>query len=318
MRIVFMGTPEFAVESLKALVTANKNVCAVVTVPDKPAGRGLQTQKSDIKQYAEEIGIPILQPIKLKDEEFINELQKINADLFVVVAFRMLPEVIWQMPKMGTINLHASLLPYYRGAAPINWVIINGEKETGVTTFYINEKIDEGHILLQEKINISDTDTAATLYDKLKVLGAALTVDTLNKLSKNSIASVPQSNLLNSVKKNARKIQKDDCRIKWDKSGKEIINFIRGLSPYPCAFSELVSPNGEKSFFKIYTAEFEQCTTNNQIGAILSDGKTFLKVVCTDGLVSLLNIQMAGKVCMEVSSFLRGFQMNSKFSVSRS
>jgi len=307
-RIIFFGTPDFSVETLKAICEAGYEVAAVVTTPDKPAGRGLKLRESDVKLYALEHHLPLLQPDNLSNVAFHQQLIDLKPDVQIVVAFKKLPIEVFTIPPMGTINLHASLLPYYRGAAPINWAIINGEKETGVTTFYINEKIDEGHILLQEKVNISESDTAASLYNKLKMLGAALTVETLNKLSENTLTSKPQINLINPAKKIAPKIQKNDCMIRWNKSGKEIINFIRGLSPYPCAFTELIFSSGEKSLLKIYTADFEQFKIDKPIGSLVTDGKTFLKIVCNDGLVSLLNIQLAGKVRMDITYFLRGFQ----------
>ena len=245
-------------------------------------------------------------------------MKELHADLFIVVAFRMLPKSVWEIPTCGTINLHASLLPQYRGAAPINFAIINGEKETGVTTFFINDKIDEGKILLQEKIEIVKTDTAGTLYDKLKYAGAALIVKTIHKISDNLIIPVAQSQYPNLYDKKAPKIQKPDCRINWDKSGRDICNLIRGLSPYPGAFTELISSNGEKHYIKIYTAEYISGNPDKQAGSIITDGRTFLNVVTKDGLVSLLNVQLTGKVKMDVSAFLRGFQVNSEFKVSAS
>lgn len=317
-RIIFFGTPDFSVETLKALIEDGFDVVAVVTVPDKPAGRGLKMKESEVKLFAISKGISVLQPDNLNSTEFHKQLIDLKPDVQIVVAFKKLPSAIFSIPPLGTINLHASLLPYYRGAAPINWAIINGENETGVTTFIINEKIDEGHILLQEKVEILKNDTAGTLYDKLKTIGAKLLVRTLHKISEGELKGIPQENNLCLPVKKAPKIQKTDCRIRWDFNGEKIKNFIRGLSPYPGAFTELMAPDGTKYLLKIYTVEFERFKTKKESGLIETDGKTFLKVVVSDGLVSLLNIQLTGKVCMDISSFLRGFQVNSEFRVSLS
>ncbi len=309
MRIVFMGTPEFAVESLKALVTAGKNVCAVVTVPDKPAGRGLQIQKSDIKQYAEEIGIPILQPVKLKDENFVNELKNLNADLFIVVAFRMLPEVIWQMPKMGTINLHASLLPNYRGAAPINWAIINGEKITGLTTFFIEKEIDMGKIIHFEEVKIKENDNAGILHDTLMTKGSVLLLKTVNSIEKGGYDTYSQSQfIIPEVElKNAPKINRQTCRINWSLKVEEIYNHIRGLSPYPGAWTIIENTElGEQLTLKVFSSEIIDGRHNSKEINCLSDGKTYFYITTDGGLISLLEIQPEGRKRMNIEDFLRG------------
>ncbi len=309
MRIVFMGTPEFAVESLKALVTAGKNVCAVVTVPDKPAGRGLQTQKSDIKQYAEEIGIPILQPVKLKDETFVNELKKLNADLFIVVAFRMLPEVVWQMPKMGTINLHASLLPNYRGAAPINWAIINGEKVTGLTTFFIEKEIDMGKIIHFEEVKIKESDNAGILHDTLMTKGADLLLKTVNSIENGGYETYSQSQFIipDQELRNAPKINRQTCRINWSLKVEEIYNHIRGLSPYPGAWT-IIENNvtNEQLTLKIFSTEIIDGKHNSKDINCLTDGKKHFYITTDGGLISLLEIQPEGRKRMNIEDFLRG------------
>ena len=309
MRIVFMGTPEFAVESLKALVTAGKNVCAVVTVPDKPAGRGLQTHKSDIKQYAEEIGLSILQPVKLKDEAFVNELKSFNADLFVVVAFRMLPEVIWQMPKMGTINLHASLLPNYRGAAPINWAIINGEKVTGLTTFFIEKEIDMGKIIHFEEVKIKESDNAGILHDTLMTKGAELLLKTVNSIEGGGYETYTQSQFIvpDEVLKNAPKINRQTCRINWSLKVEEIYNHIRGLSPYPGAWT-IIENNvtNEQLTLKIFSTEIIDGKHSSKDISYLTDGKTYFYITTDGGLISLLEIQPEGRKRMSIEDFLRG------------
>lgn len=240
MRIVFMGTPEFAVASLEKIAEAGHEIAAVVTAPDRPAGRGQKIQFSAVKEAAIKLHIPVLQPEKLKNEDFVSELKKLNAELFVVVAFRMLPEVVWNMPPKGTINLHGSLLPQYRGAAPINWAVINGEKETGVTTFFIRHEIDTGNILQHKKIEISESDNAGTIHDKLMITGAGLLVDTLDKLEKTTLTAEPQEKFVgNQELKHAPKIFRETCHINWKKSTEEIYNLIRGLSPYPAAWTDL-------------------------------------------------------------------------------
>jgi methionyl-tRNA formyltransferase len=307
-RIVFMGTPDFAVASLQALVEAGYNVVATVTQPDKPAGRGLQLQPSPVKRYALEQGIPVLQPVKMKDEAFLRDLRQLCADLFIVVAFRMLPEVVWRMPRLATFNLHASLLPKYRGAAPINWAIINGETETGVTTFLIDKDIDTGKILLSEKVAISPSDTAGTLHDKLKAIGKDVVLKTVEGLVAGSIQPVSQEEAHNVGKAStAPKLFKDTCRISWQKKGCELVNFIRGLSPYPAAWCELVADGAPPQQVKIFAAHAELSSEGcPQAGAILTDGRSFLKVACAEGFLCIDELQLAGKKRMKTEDFLRG------------
>ncbi|HBX50009.1 MAG TPA: methionyl-tRNA formyltransferase [Bacteroidales bacterium] len=306
-----MGTPEFAVASLKALVDSHCNIVAVVTVPDKPAGRGQQIQKSPVKIYAEENNIPVLQPEKLKDPQFIETLKKLNANLQIVVAFRMLPEIVWNMPSKGTFNLHASLLPQYRGAAPINHAIINGETETGITTFFLQHEIDTGKIIFREKIEIEETDNAGTLHDKLMELGAYLVVKTVLAIENNSIQSILQDDLLkeNPIIKPAPKIFKENCKINWNKSASEIYNFIRGLSPYPAAWTELISEKNEITSMKIFECEISEEPSNGEAGMIISDNKNFIKVACFDKFVLLKSVQLAGKKRLNVEELLRGLRM---------
>ncbi len=308
-RIVFMGTPAFAVASLDALVKAGFTICAVVTAPDKPAGRGLQLQQSAVKKYAVENNLSVLQPTKLKDPEFIEALKKIDAHLFVVVAFRMLPEVVWDMPPMGTINVHGSLLPSYRGAAPINWAVINGEKETGVTTFKLKAAIDTGNILLQEKLPISESDTAGTIHDKMMVLGANLLVTTLTKLITHTLVEKEQETIINedpSLLKHAPKIFTETCTIDWHNSADSIYNLIRGLSPFPGALTKL-----DDKIFKIFAAQKEICNHAHLAGATITDHKTYLKFACADGYIHVLDLQLEGKKRMQVQDFLRGYKINS-------
>ena len=308
-RIVFMGTPAFAVASLDALVKAGFTICAVVTAPDKPAGRGLQLQQSAVKKYAVENNLSVLQPTKLKDPEFIEALKKIDAHLFVVVAFRMLPEVVWDMPPMGTINVHGSLLPSYRGAAPINWAVINGEKETGVTTFKLKAAIDTGNILLQEKLPISESDTAGTIHDKMMVLGANLLVTTLTGLITHTLVEKDQEAIINedpSLLKHAPKIFTETCTVDWHNSTDSIYNLIRGLSPFPGALTKL-----DDKIFKIFAAQKEICNHAHLAGATITDHKTYLKFACADGYIHVLDLQLEGKKRMQVQDFLRGYKINS-------
>jgi methionyl-tRNA formyltransferase len=307
-RIVFMGTPAFAVASLDALVKAGFTICAVVTAPDKPAGRGLQLQQSAVKKYAVENNLPVLQPTKLKDPEFVEALKKIDAHLFVVVAFRMLPEVVWDMPPMGTINVHGSLLPSYRGAAPINWAVINGEKETGVTTFKLKAAIDTGNILLQEKLPISESDTAGTIHDKMMVLGANLLVTTLTGLINNTLVEKEQETIINedpSLLKHAPKIFTETCTIDWHNSTDSIYNLIRGLSPFPGALTKL-----DDKILKIFESTKEISSHANKIGSVSTDSKTYLKFACADGYIHVLDLQLEGKKRMKVADFLRGYKIN--------
>lgn len=305
IRIIFMGTPEFAVASLEALVKAKFNIVGVVTAPDKPAGRGMKLQESPVKKYASRRKVKILQPQKLKDPAFLEELKSLKADLQVVVAFRMLPEVVWNMPPMGTINLHASLLPQYRGAAPINWAVINGEKETGVTTFKLNHEIDTGNILLQETIPIGDDETAGEVHDRMKEVGAQLLVKTVHGLEDGSLQEIDQSEINQQPEglKHAPKIFTQTCRIDWTKTFDEIYNLIRGLSPYPGAFSEL----GDKTI-KIFRSEKEPAVPTSKPGRWETDAKTYLKFACKNGYIHLKDVQLEGKKRMSIDEFLRGYR----------
>lgn len=307
MRIVFMGTPEFAVASLEKIAEAGHEIAAVVTAPDRPAGRGQKIQFSAVKEAALKIHIPVLQPENLKNEDFVSELKKLSADLFVVVAFRMLPEVVWNLPPKGTINLHGSLLPQYRGAAPINWAVMNGEKETGVTTFFIRHEIDTGNILQHRKIEISESDNAGTVHDKLMITGAELLVDTLDKLEKNTLTAQPQEKFIgNKELKHAPKIFRDTCHINWKKSTEEIYNLIRGLSPYPAAWTDLKMQNGETINFKLFEAEKDKNHHGNP-GNFNTDGKYFLRIYTSEGSLLIKSLQQAGKKRMTIEEFLRGY-----------
>ena len=306
LRIAFMGTPEFAVASLDALVQAGCTIVSVITAPDKPAGRGMKLQQSAVKKYAVEKGLPVLQPEKLKNPQFIEELKALNADLQIVVAFRMLPEVVWNMPPMGTINVHGSLLPQYRGAAPINWAVINGETETGVTTFKLQHEIDTGHILLQDRIAIGDDETAGELHDKMKDVGAQLLVKTVKGLADGSLQEIPQTNVAEQKSgeiKHAPKIHTATCLIDWNKSVNEIYNLIRGLSPYPAAFTHL-----HEKTLKIYTAEKETTQPNISPGKYETNHKTYLKFACSNGYIRIKELQLEGKKRMPITDFLRGFR----------
>lgn len=312
LRILFMGTPEFAVESLKALVENNYNVVGVITMPDKPAGRGYKLQPSPVKQYALQQGLTVLQPEKLKDEEFLNELRQLNVDLQIVVAFRMLPEIVWNMPPKGTFNLHSSLLPQYRGAAPINWAIINGEKETGVTTFFLSHEIDTGKVIFQEKTIIDDADNAGTLHDRLMVMGAQLVLKTVDAILDDNIESIPQEKLLKDVSelKAAPKIFKEDCRVDWGKTALEVHNFIRGLSPYPAAWTELILANdGEPIRIRLFAGEpVEDIATDRFTpGSIRTDNKSYLHVAAKDGVFRITELQLTGKRRMNIVDFLNGY-----------
>ena len=304
MRIIFLGTPDFAVATLDAMVQHNLDVVAVVTAPDKPAGRGMKLQQSAVKKYAVEHHIPVLQPEKLKNEEFLEILKSYHADLQVVVAFRMLPEVVWNMPPLGTINVHASLLPNYRGAAPINWAIINGENSSGVTTFKLKHEIDTGDILLQEKVEIAETDNAGILHDKLMTTGAHLLVKTIDELQNNTLKITPQTSLASNIVqefKHAPKIFTETCKIDWSKSTAEVYNLIRGLSPYPAAFT-IVNNKKMKLFDVEKTIEKHTFDT----GKIETDHKKYIHIYCADGYVSVKKLQLEGKTQMFVEDFLRG------------
>lgn len=308
LRIVFMGTPEFAVPSLRTLVNEGYNIVAVVTAPDKPAGRGQQLHKSDVKIAAEELGLPILQPEKLKAPEFVDAMRELRPDLGIVIAFRMLPEVIWAMPRLGTFNLHASLLPQYRGAAPINWAIINGETETGITTFLLNHEIDRGAILGQTRVPISPTDNVGTLYDRLMNLGPTLVLDTVEHLASGNIRPSAQEEITGTELKPAPKIFKEDCRIDWNWNGERIVNFIRGLSPYPAAWSPMFRNGEEVNSAKIFTAQFDAGLPTVPIGTIRTDGREELSVTCSNGWIRVNEIQIAGKRRMSVHDLLLGFR----------
>ncbi|MGJ1228362.1 methionyl-tRNA formyltransferase [Sphingobacterium siyangense] len=304
MRIIFMGTPDFAVASLEALIQSGEQVVAVVTVPDKPAGRGQKIHESAVKIFATQHNIPVLQPVKLRDEAFLDELKSFQADLQVVVAFRMLPEIVWNMPKFGTINVHASLLPQYRGAAPINHAIINGEKESGVTTFLLQHEIDTGNILLSKKVAIKETDNAGDLHDNLMVAGAETLLQTIQQLKAGALQPKPQEVLLTTEPlKHAPKIFKEDCKINWDQPTAQVYNFIRGLSPYPAAFTLL-----NDKVLKIYSTEKELVNTATIPGTIETDKKSFLKIAAQDGYIVISDLQLEGKKRMNVVDFLKGYR----------
>jgi len=308
LRIVYMGTPDFAVAPLRKLKEKEYNIIGVVTNPDKPAGRGQKVKQSPVKVFAQENNIPVLQPQKFKDEQFLQELKNLQADLQIVVAFKMLPEVVWSMPPKGTFNLHASLLPDYRGAAPINHAIINGEERTGVTTFFLTHEIDTGNIILQEEVPIYEDDTAGVLHDRLMETGADLVVKTVDTILTDSYQLKEQNELLtpNQNLKSAPKIFKKDCQINWNDSAANIHNFIRGLSPYPSAWTE-IEKNNQTLQLKIYTSQKELRQHQYQPGKIITDLKNYLKVACTDGLINILQLQQAGKKRLDVADFLRGF-----------
>lgn len=308
LRIVFMGTPEFASTSLRRLVDDGYNVVAVVTTPDKPAGRGQKMHQSDVKLTALELGLPILQPERLRDEAFLESLKELNPDLGVVIAFRMLPEVVWAMPKFGTFNLHASLLPEYRGAAPINWAIINGEKRTGVTTFLLNHEIDKGAIIEQESIDILPDDNIGSLYDKLMNIGSALVTRTVDKIAEGNYTTVEQMHIDESTLKPAPKIFKEDCRIDWSKGAESIHNLVRGLSPYPAAWSPLFIDGQECGSMKIFTTHIEQSNIGVAPGTVRTDGKSYVAVAAADGWVYIDEVQMAGKRRMAIKELLLGWR----------
>jgi methionyl-tRNA formyltransferase len=311
IRIVFMGTPEFAVATLGSMLMNGLNVVGVVTSPDKPAGRGRKITKSAVKEFAEFSSLPILQPESLKDPEFIENLEKLNPDIFIVVAFRMLPKAVWSIPPMGTVNLHASLLPNYRGAAPINHVIINGETITGITTFLIDDKIDTGNILMRDEVHIFPFENAGDLHDRLMILGARLVVKTLSGICDNILKPQPQSLFIKPGEslKLAPKIHPDDCIIDWRNESVKVHNFIRGLAPYPCAKSSF-KKGGSAFTFKIYESQPE--TTNHKLkpGEVVSDGRSFIKIATRDGFISIVNLQLEGKTRMNTADFLRGFRIS--------
>ena len=303
MKIIYMGTPDFAVEPLRRLVEAGKNIVAVVTMPDKPAGRGHKIQFSPVKEYALSVNIPLLQPVNLKDPEFVEELRSYQADLQIVVAFRMLPEIVWNMPPLGTFNLHASLLPQYRGAAPINWAVINGETETGITTFFLQHEIDTGNIILQEKITMAPDDNAGIVHDRLMMLGADLVLKTVNQIESGNVASIPQPD---GELKPAPKIFKDTCLINFNATAESVRNLVRGLAPYPTAWLELTDPTGNTTNMKIYEVSKELCTPSHPAGTLVCDGKKVLKVAVQDGYIHLDQVQLAGKKRMPAADLMRG------------
>lgn len=313
LRIVFMGTPEFAVESLKSLVEGGYNVVAVVTQPDKPVGRHQDTlQPSQVKQYALSQGLPVLQPVKMKDPEFVEQLRSYQADLQVVVAFRMLPEVVWDMPRFGTFNVHAALLPQYRGAAPINWAVINGETETGVTTFFLDHDIDTGRIIMQKPFAIPDDADVEYVYDGLMHLGAEIAVETIDRLiaSDGNIDSMPQDEMIttDTVLHSAPKIFKDTCRIDFNQPAKKVYDFIRGLSPYPGAWTEIQKEGGKAQVLKVFkTSKTGMAVAGSVVGTLRLEGKS-LQIACADEWLQLDTIQISGKKRMEARDFLNGMR----------
>ena len=308
LRIVFMGTPEFASTSLKCLVAEGYNIVAVVTTPDKPAGRGQKIHESNVKLTAKELGLPILQPEKLRDESFLEAMRELKPDLGIVIAFRMLPEVVWAMPRLGTFNLHASLLPEYRGAAPINWAIINGEKRTGVTTFLLNHEIDKGAIIEQESVDILPEYNIGTLYDKLMHIGSKLVLRTVDKLAEGNYTTIEQMHIDESTLKPAPKIFKEDGRIDWTKRGEDIVNLVRGLSPYPAAWSPIFKEGAECGSMKIFTTRFVADSKAGTIGEVVTDAKSTFGVRCADGVVYLDDVQLAGKKRMTIKELLLGWR----------
>lgn len=311
-----MGTPEFAVPSLDILIQNGYNIVGVITVPDKPAGRGLQPQQSAIKKYALEKGLTILQPEKLKSEDFLEQLQGLKADLQIVVAFRMLPEIVWNMPPLGTFNLHASLLPQYRGAAPINWAVINGEKETGVTTFFLQHAIDTGKIIFRKETAIGEDETAGEVHDRLMNIGATLVLQTVKAIESGDYTQTDQSAFVteNTELKHAPKIFKEDAKINWNSTTDQIHNLVRGLNPYPAAWTELTKA-GKNFSMKIFKTLKENSDHNYNIGSLHTDSKNFLKIAVNKGFIHILELQLAGKKRMFIKDFLRGFPIDSDFSV---
>ncbi|MCP9611020.1 methionyl-tRNA formyltransferase [Coprobacter tertius] len=313
LRIVYMGTPDFAVESLKHLVEGGYNVVGVITMPDKPAGRGHKIQFSPVKEYALSQGLPLLQPEKLKDENFITELRDWKADLQIVVAFRMLPEIVWNMPRLGTFNLHASLLPQYRGAAPINWAVINGEKETGATTFFLTHEIDTGRIILQQRIPILDEDNAGTVHDKLMIMGAQMVTKTVDYILSGNYDTIAQEEILPAdILKPAPKIFKETCRIDWSQPIECIHNLVRGMSPYPAAWSELYLSEENPYLVKIYESEPIRKNHNLKMGTIVTDNRKYIDIACSDGFLRPKVLQLAGKKKMPTEDLLRGFTLTEK------
>lgn len=315
LRIVYMGTPDFAVESLRCLVERGYNIVGVVTGPDKAVGRhGSVLQPTPVKQYAVEHGLRVLQPERLKDEAFIEELRSLQADLQIVVAFRMLPEIVWSMPRLGTFNLHASLLPQYRGAAPINWAVINGDKETGVTTFFLKHEIDTGAVIRQVRVPISDTDCVGDVHDRLMMLGGNVVCDTVDDIIAGTAQATPQEQMITEELRPAPKIFKDTCRINWQKPAKQVYDFIRGLSPYPAAWTNLITPEATEMVVKVFESTIVP-PKNPELpcGSIETDGKHYIYVHTLDGALSLHTLQLAGKKRMDVEDFLRGFRLTNDY-----
>ncbi len=312
LKIIFFGTPDFAVESLSRLVDGGYNVAAVVTMPDKPAGRGRQLQESDVKRYAVEHGLPVLQPVSLKDEAFIEELRSFNAQLFIVIAFRMLPEAVWKMPPLGTFNLHASLLPRYRGAAPINWAVMNGDSETGVTTFFLKHEIDTGDVIQQRSCPIGRHENVEDIHDRLMVMGADMVIETVDAIIAGTVKPIPQDQMLTKGQQPtpAPKIFKETCRIDWTRPAEQVYNHIRGLSPYPAAWASLMDETDNViTTLKVYKTGEPQPYGNGEhpvAGTILADRKT-MRIACADGWIEILSLQQSGKKRMDTDAFLRGF-----------
>lgn len=315
LRIVYMGTPDFAVESLKCLVEGRYNIVGVITMPDKPAGRGHKVQFSPVKQYALEHNLKLMQPEKLKAPEFIEELRSLNADLQIVVAFRMLPEVVWNMPRLGTFNLHASLLPQYRGAAPINWAVMNGETKTGITTFFLKHEIDTGEVIQQVEVPIADTDNVGTVHDKLMVLGGKLVVETVDNIIAGTVKPIPQESMSRfETIKPAPKIFKETCHINWSQPVKTVYDMIRGLSPYPAAWAELHNEGHEPVGVKIFETEKVFESHNLEYGQIVTDNKSFIKVAVQGGFINIKSLQLAGKKRLSAEELLHGYKIeNGKF-----
>ncbi|MBD5353972.1 MAG: methionyl-tRNA formyltransferase [Bacteroides sp.] len=315
LKIVFLGTPDFAVESLRRIVDGGYNVVGVVTMPDKPAGRGHKLYQSPVKEFAVEHGLHLMQPVKLKDPAFVDELRSLDADLFVVIAFRMLPEVVWTMPRLGTFNLHASLLPRYRGAAPINWAVINGDTETGVTTFFLKHEIDTGDIIAQEKVEILPTDNVGDVHDRLMELGAELTIKTIDDIIAGTLTTIPQEQLVGDTEPTpAPKIFKETCRIDWNLPAERIHNLVRGLSPYPAAWTTLMDGGTEVGAVKVFETRIVKSHVGNIPGEIIIEGDT-LTVGCGNGeAIEILSLQAPGKRRMPTPDFLRGSRLvNPKF-----
>lgn len=314
MRIVYMGTPDFAVEPLRCLVEGGYNVVGVITMPDKPAGRGHKIQYSPVKQYALDHNLPLLQPEKLKNEAFLADLRAWKADLQIVVAFRMLPEVVWNMPRLGTFNLHASLLPQYRGAAPINWAVINGDTETGITTFFLTHEIDMGKVIQQVRVPIADTDNVGVVHDKLMTLGGELVVETVDAILHGTVKPISQEEMaVVGELRPAPKIFKETCRIDWTQPVKRVYDFIRGLSPYPAAWGELAAPDGAHLVVKVFESEKIAQPHSHTPGTISTDGKTFLHVAVAGGYISINALQLPGKKRLKVDELLRGFKLTEEY-----